>query len=52
MKPSDALGKYRAEIMDIVARYGAPAPRVFGSAVHGTDTENSDWDLLVDHSPW
>jgi predicted nucleotidyltransferase len=51
MKPSDALRKYRSEIRDIVARHGALVPRVFGSAVHGTDTEESDLDLLVDPSP-
>jgi uncharacterized protein len=51
MKPSDALRKYRSEIRDIVARHGALAPRVFGSAVYGTDTEESDLDLLVDPSP-
>lgn len=51
MKSSDALRKYRAEIRDTVARHGALAPRVFGSAVHGSDTEDSDLDLLVDPSP-
>jgi uncharacterized protein len=50
MKPSDALQKYRSEIRDIVARHGALAPRVFDSAAHGTDTEESDLDLLVDPS--
>ena len=29
----------------------ALAPRVFGSSVHGTDTEDSDLDLLVDPAP-
>jgi predicted nucleotidyltransferase len=51
MKPSDALRKCRSEIRDIVARHGALAPRVFGSVVVGTDTEESDLDLLVDPSP-
>src|SRR5580692_7784115 len=51
MKPSGALRKYRSEIRDIVARHGAFAPRVFDSAVHGTDIEESDLDLLVDPSP-
>ena len=51
MKPSDALRKYTSEIRDIVARHGALEPRVFGSAVHGTDTEDSEFDLLVDPSP-
>jgi predicted nucleotidyltransferase len=51
MKPSDALRKHRSEIRNIVARHGALAPRVFGSAIHGTDTEESDLDVLVDPSP-
>ncbi|MHB8474522.1 MAG: nucleotidyltransferase family protein [Gammaproteobacteria bacterium] len=51
MRPSDALRKYRSEIRDIVARHGALAPRVFGSAAYGTDTEESDLDLLVDPTP-
>jgi uncharacterized protein len=34
-----------------VARHGARAPRVFGFAIHGTDTEQSDLDLLVDPPP-
>lgn len=36
---------------DIVARNGALRPRVFGSAIHGHDTEESDLDLLVDPTP-
>jgi uncharacterized protein len=51
MKLSDALREYRSEIRDIVASHGALAPRVFGSVVLGTDTEESDSDLLVDPSP-
>lgn len=31
----DALRKHRSEIRNIVARHGALAPRVFGSAIHG-----------------
>ena len=34
-----------------MARRGALAPRIFGSAIQGTDTEESDLDLLVDRSP-
>ncbi len=36
---------------DIVARHGALRPRVFGSVIHGNDTEESDLDLLVDPTP-
>jgi predicted nucleotidyltransferase len=42
---------YRSEIRDIVARHGGFAPRIFRSAVHCTDTEESDLDLVVDPSP-
>jgi uncharacterized protein len=45
MKPSDAL---RMQVREIVARYCAVRPRIFGSAVRGDDTDKSDLDLLVD----
>jgi predicted nucleotidyltransferase len=48
MKPSEALRIHRAQLREIVARHGALRPRVFGSAVHGNDTDESDLDLLVD----
>jgi predicted nucleotidyltransferase len=48
MKPSDALAIHRAALRQLVARYGLLSPRVFGSVVTHTDTEDSDLDLLVD----
>ena len=51
MKPSDALKAHRADLREIVTRHGALRPRIFGSAIHGDDTEESDLDLLVDPSP-
>ncbi len=48
MRPADALESNRQAIRDIVASHRAANPRVFGSAIHGCDTENSDLDLLVD----
>lgn len=48
MKPSDALAKHRSSIRQVVAAHRATNARVFGSVVHGLDTENSDLDLLVD----
>ncbi len=48
MKPSDALQLHRNEIRRVVEQYGASNPRVFGSVVHGDDTDGSDLDLLVD----
>lgn len=51
MKPSQALAAHRAELRQLVARHGLLRPRVFGSVVHGADTERSDLDLLVDTTP-
>jgi uncharacterized protein len=48
MKPSEALVTHRTELRLLVSRYGLSHPRVFGSVVSGTDTEDSDLDLLVD----
>jgi hypothetical protein len=35
-------------IRQVVAAHRARNPRVFGSVVHGEDTEASDLDILVD----
>lgn len=48
MRPSEAMRQHRQEIRRIVERYDALNPRVFGSALHGDDTDDSDLDLLVD----
>ncbi len=48
MKPSLALDAYREQIRRIVAANRGLNPRVFGSALHREDTENSDLDLLID----
>ena len=48
MKPSIALNLHRDDIRRVVERNGARNPRVFGSAIHGDDTDDSDLDLLVD----
>ena len=48
MRPSQALATRRAELRQLVARYKLTHPRVFGSVLTGTDTEESDLDLLVD----
>jgi len=48
MKPSEALIVHRAELRQLVSRYGLSHPRVFGSVLSGTDTDESDLDLLVD----
>ncbi len=51
MKPSKALELHRVAIREIVARHNATNPRVFGSVLHGEDTEQSDLDLLIDPTP-
>jgi len=48
MKPSKVLEENRIEIRRIVKMHGATNPRVFGSALHGLDSESSDLDILVD----
>ncbi len=48
MKPSDALATHRAALRQLVSRHNVARPRVFGSVLTGTDTEESDLDLLVD----
>jgi uncharacterized protein len=48
MKPSEALAAHRAELRELVSRYDVKHPRIFGSVLTGTDTEESDLDLLVD----
>ncbi len=51
MKPSQALALHRAAIRRVVESHHATNPRVFGSVLHGTDTEDSDLDLLVEPAP-
>jgi hypothetical protein len=48
MKPSEALQLNRADIRRVVENHDACSSRVFGSVLHGNDTEGSDLDLLVD----
>ena len=51
MKPSKLLASHRNEICRMVEQNHARNPRVFGSVLHGGDTDNSDLDLLVDPLP-
>ena len=48
MRPSDALNLHRDRIREIVLSHRVTDPRVFGSVLHGEDTENSDLDILVE----
>ena len=48
MRPSEALALHRTQIREIALRHRVSGVRVFGSALHGDDTADSDLDLLVD----
>ena len=45
MRPSEALQNHRASIRQIVESHHAQNPLVFGSVLHGDDSEESDLDL-------
>ena len=51
MRRSEALHLHRDEIRRIVESRRAKNPRVFGSVLHGEDTEQSDLDILVNPTP-
>ena len=51
MKPSEALRTHRAAIRRVIEQSKMRNPRVFGSVLHGEDSNNSDLDLLVDPLP-
>jgi predicted nucleotidyltransferase len=50
-RPSVALAKFRDEIRTVVQAHKMANPRVFGSTISGTDTRDSDLDLLVEDQP-
>lgn len=51
MRPSEVLQSNRAAVREIALQYRVSNVRVFGSVLHGDDTEDSDLDLLVDPTP-
>ena len=51
MKPSEALRSHSAAIRTVVLAHRAQNARVFGSVLHGDDTDQSDLDILVDPTP-
>ncbi len=51
MKPSIVLETKRDVIRSVVERHNALNARVFGSVVHGVDSEGSDLDILIDPTP-
>jgi len=48
MKPSMALELHRDTVRNIALKRRVKNIRVFGSVLYGTDTDQSDLDLLVD----
>lgn len=51
MKRSTALDMQRSAVREVIGRFRVANPRVFGSALLGTDLDGSDLDLLVDPLP-
>lgn len=51
MRPSEALSLHRTQIREIALSHRVSSVRVFGSALHGDDTADSDLDLLVEPLP-
>lgn len=51
MKPSVALLAHCEEVRSIALSHRVRNVHVFGSVLHGDDTEESDLDLLVDPTP-
>lgn len=51
MRPSEVFEQNRELIRSAVGRYRTENPRIFGSVLHGTDTETSDIDILIDTLP-
>jgi predicted nucleotidyltransferase len=51
MRPSEALAKHRESIRRIVEAHHVQNARVFGSVLHGQDTEGRDLDVLIDPTP-
>ncbi len=48
MKPSEVFAQHRDTIRRLVLESGMTNPRLFGSALHGDDSDTSDLDILVD----
>jgi predicted nucleotidyltransferase len=54
MKPSEALASKRDTVRELAGRFRTANIRVFGSVLHGDDSDDSDdsdLDLLVDPLP-
>lgn len=46
-RPSEALAVHRAATLGLLSDHGVEAALVYGSAAHGSDTVDSDLDLMV-----
>lgn len=51
MKPSIALAERHDAVRNVAGRFRTANPRIFGSVLHGTDSDGSDLDILVDAMP-
>ncbi len=51
MKPSIALAERHDAVRITTGRFRTANPRIFGSVLHGTDSDGSDLDILVDAMP-
>jgi predicted nucleotidyltransferase len=51
MKPSVALASRLDTVRELAGRFRTANIRVFGSVLHGDDSDDSDLDLLVDPLP-
>jgi hypothetical protein len=51
MRPSQAFQSHRDAVRELALRHRVLNIRVFGSVLHGDDTDDSDLDLLVDPTP-
>ena len=46
-----ALERHEGRVTEVLSKYGASNPRLFGSVARGDAREDSDLDLLVDLAP-
>lgn len=51
LRPSEAVDAHRDELRDAIARHHGADPLIVGSVARGTDTVDSDLDLMVTFEP-